>query len=579
MKAWLLGILLIPALSFAQTTLTVDLGKRILVDAKTIDLTKPLTFTFKNGSIPPGATLEVTCSDPLVTITPKNANDLNDLPFDLRNITKATVTLAFVFGSTRQLITQFQVNTKGEISEISTSLPSPVYYHRATSNSIETVPERYKKSKLIIYDPGTNRYQIYNYGEKADHLHFPLFPSPTNRGVIFLIRGFNLLKYDVSLSSSFNTRATTVPDLWSSVSSALTGAVSATGVDNVATELTRIYRLNSDLKQLLNADVADFDAERLEAIQNIRLNFGSSNGMINIAEGYESQKQAEIQAAGQKYTLDSFNIKYRAQLHLPITPDSLVTETVGLLNTLVNSGFQYQGNVIQLQNADQLQFTLNAAGKSGVANANLSVNSQPLLIEILNGIRMDFSTGFYYSNRKNDSYTLVKSTADTTMSVITPEGNAGGGTVGVAALLHLYDKISPSFSPALTLGLGKALDINYSVLVGGSLLIGNQNRVALTFGWNFANIKALSVGQQDANGNPISIPSSSTVNYYNRFRQGYFFGFTYSFGLSQGTQTASAAPSSTTTSAASTSSTASPDSSSASATTTGGGGKGKGKGK
>ena len=112
--------------------------------------------------------------------------------------------------------------------------------------------------------------------------------------------------------------------------------------------------------------------------------------------------------------------------------------------------------------------------------------------------------------------------------------------------MHLYPRISHSFNIGLSLGVGKALDNNYSILLGPSMLIGNQNRIALSGGWNFSNIKALSNSEYDSTGKLIQLPSTTTtVSYYNTFKTGYFFSLSYSFGTSSsGSQSAAVGTSS-----------------------------------
>jgi hypothetical protein len=255
-------------------------------------------------------------------------------------------------------------------------------------------------------------------------------------------------------------------------------------------------------------------------------------------------KAAEI-INGKKDNPDyNFNKEIQDLYTLLVTPDSLVNETRKLINFLFSTRFEYQYNVPKLENADAIIFTLNIKPKQGMTGS-INVVDQKIKVPIRWGLKVDFSTGLYYSNVRSNMYAL-KNVYDATKpdsvigkDIINEQDGEKGRTGGVTALMHVYPRLG-SFQPAITFGVGGSLDLNYSLLFGGSILFGRENRFGLSGGFNFSSIKVLSNKYYD-NGVLIrQKPDVTTVDTYNTMERGAFLSFTYSLGLTKKTQDVSA---------------------------------------
>src|SRR5690606_15641530 len=160
----------------------------------------------------------------------------------------------------------------------------------------------------------------------------------------------------------------------------------------------------------------------------------------------------------------------------------------------VNTKFHYQYSIPQLQNADKIIFNISINPKKNMEGA-IHMTDELIEVPLRGGWKIDFSTGFYYSNVKNREFGLKDVIRGDTLSAkeIIDEGvkNAGRHTAGITALMHIYPRVG-SVQPSLTFGVGKSLDLNYSFLFGGSLLLGKDNRFAISSGFNFSNVKTLS---------------------------------------------------------------------------------------
>lgn len=558
-KFSLLLCLFLPYCALGQNLITVDLDNNSVTSAPSaLNMAVPFHIQFShcgtlgqfstisfgfalNGN--PHPTIEQDC------LVPHDFN-VNTL-FGAGANGDLTVTLANKNGSSLRLINKFVIHSDGTIHDFAYT-SAPVYYDKLQPVTSSTQGDSFMKDyQVVVYNPCGNHYTIYRNGTPHRSLSYNWWTKKDNgHGVILLIRDFNVLKYDITLTSTFNNKFTDVPDIFTSVSGMIAGgAAPANNIGDLATELDKILRLNTELKTILDQDCLDFESRKQQVMKNALLNFGP-NGIVGIDVNYNSYKAAvlndiQINAANPqpKYAAGDFNKDFQSQFHLPVTPDSLVTETIKLYNLLLGTRFYHQSNIIQLQNADELQYTLTIAGKSGVTNTVLDVNGQPLTIPILGGgIKVDFSSGFYYSNVRNQAYALRKNTTtDTGKNDIISEGNNGGKTIGVDALMHIYPRLLNGFNPALTFGLGKSLDLNYSVLLGFSLLAGRNNHFVFSGGMNISNIKMLSKAYIDNSGKPIPQPVSLTnINTYNGFKRGAFLSFSYAFGgTAAKTQTAS----------------------------------------
>jgi hypothetical protein len=401
--------------------------------------------------------------------------------------------------------------------------------------------------KILRYDNSNNKYV------KGTNLeYYDDWELDNGYGIEFFIANYNVTKYTTSVSTSFINNFTNTPALITGFQGIITGG--AAGGAKIAgfvsqdpelrmkITLSKLMQLSQDLKLFLSADcinctgdpVSDctnFDSEKEIILSNIKTQFSSGDP---VAE-YASEKRLYFTHTKMKNT--DFNNLFQANYLVSQNPDTLVSHIQSLISALQTTYFFSQYNVPQVQNADKIQFTVNLQPTQGTIGS-LNVPNQTIAVPIHGGIKMDWSTGVYYSNRKNENYALVQVPANNDSLQITKEKNFSNGTAGIVALLHMYPRWWTGFNVGLTLGVGVSPDQNYSGMAGLCLMIGRDYRMAISGGLNIANIKALS---QSQSLNQIISPTGS-VSTYNTFKTGFFLSLTYSFSVSQSTQ--SAAPNS-----------------------------------
>lgn len=161
--------------------------------------------------------------------------------------------------------------------------------------------------------------------------------------------------------------------------------------------------------------------------------------------------------------------------------------------------------IASLGNYDELGITVKLTPKANQqvgVRLDSVVNRVPL--NLYGGIKVDVSTGLFYSFIDQPSYsirkdsTIVKSSkgADSTASrygSIIKEGGSAG-KMGFATMVHFYSRWGTSVNVALSFGAGLTLidDPQLRYMAGASLLFGRTNRVALTFGYMAGRVKQLS---------------------------------------------------------------------------------------
>lgn len=402
------------------------------------------------------------------------------------------------------------------------------------------------KYPRIEYDPCNNAFEVYNDGTQTKRNFIRYKNKITdNRGLTFFVNNFNTLKYNIAIGKEFITNHTEVPELFSSVKGIATTTLAAADEESyeqqIQDQLSLIIKLGKDLKQYLTkkmnetdcGGLSTFEAEKASIIGNVKSKFSIPPAAAQLPFDKEYQRLKSQYISSVKtpdFNVKEFNKIFSANYQLPITPDSIVRETRNLLTLLVSTKFEFQYNVPQLENADKIVFKVSINPKPDT-NGSIHMTDELIEIPIRGGWKMDFSTGFYYSSIKNEQFGLrdVK-LGDSVVAkdIVNEQGkNFGKHTAGVNALMHLYPRMS-SFQPALTFGVGKSLDLNYSLLVGASILLGRDNHFVISGGLNYSNVKVLSNGNLDDKNSRLRVGKDVTaVNTYNQFKRGGFISITY----------------------------------------------------
>jgi hypothetical protein len=435
--------------------------------------------------------------------------------------------------------------TDNHIADNNLKVPMPtdktLFFDASLMPSAATFPDA---SNKIIYNPCDNTYEITSLGKPQNFLQYRRHKNGSNNGVLFLIKDFNINRYDITLTNEFQNNSADQPDIFKTVFDIVANGLKVQSEGKTAPlilELAKINKLNTDLKAYFasvpdcNASATDKAKDQILKVVKISFVTGDDYAIDTKYQGYKADNIKKGQAGGKTFDEDAFNAGIKNDYN--IIPDTLVNQTKRLLQMLINTKYEYRYYVPQIQNADAITFTVNVKPKSGLGGT-VNVVNQQIMVPIRGGLKVDFTTGVYYSTIRNEAYTL-KANADSSHLLIVPEGGTKG-TIGITGLMHVYSRLG-SVTPSFVLGAGKTLDLNYSLLTGIGVLFGTDNKFAISGGANFSNIKALSNKYLNDDGTKIPLSKSVTdISTYNVTRRAWFISFTYSLGLTKKTQTASA---------------------------------------
>ena len=370
-----------------------------------------------------------------------------------------------------------------------------------------------------------------------------------NQGVHFFYYNANLLKYDLGIATNYEMSSSTVPALYNTLFTLMMPkALTQSGVaDPLAEQLGKIIKLNTDLKAFLKKQLTAEDCIDLPAVeQQKKVIFKRIESAFKVGSP-EQFNQSYVEIKEQLKKSESvenveFNELVKEKYSLKTTPDSIVIETKKLIEAIDAIGLSYYYIVPQLQNADAITFTLNVKPKEG-GNGTKHITAEPITVPLRGGWKVDFSTGFYYSSVRNQEYSLkdvMRGDSVIAKSIVSERGDKNGrGAFGVTAQANIYPRLG-TVQPAVTVGLGGSLDLNYSFLLGGGLVIGKSNRFMLSGGWNLSSRKVLSDKYDDVASGQGNLPkSTTTLDTRNALKSGFFLSLTYSLSLNIKKQQAS----------------------------------------
>ena len=139
----------------------------------------------------------------------------------------------------------------------------------------------------------------------------------------------------------------------------------------------------------------------------------------------------------------------------------------------------------------------------------------------------DFSTGFFYSNKVEQSYYLETRESDTSKKIILEEP-IRDFDISFGALGHLSYKFTSRFKAGISMGASLSpIDGKTRYLLGTSFIFGRKNQLALNGGLSLVKLKVLSESvSYDALGSYVD-SSVTTVPTYEKVQSGFFIGVTY----------------------------------------------------
>ena len=193
--------------------------------------------------------------------------------------------------------------------------------------------------------------------------------------------------------------------------------------------------------------------------------------------------------------------------------------------------------VVQIENQDQFQWTVDFY-------KNLKkTHSQKYTAMITGGWKIDFSTGFVFNKLIDNKYAIKYDTVD-----ITPDNNIndpvaagkiirqdeGKYVVDVGIMSHIYPRTGTRVNGGLSTGIVIRNGSNVKYLLGGSLILGYEQRFIISGGWVGGTSLVLDETYNDVLDTYVSrnrlTTISSSIPTTNRWNWNSYFAITYNLG-------------------------------------------------
>lgn len=181
---------------------------------------------------------------------------------------------------------------------------------------------------------------------------------------------------------------------------------------------------------------------------------------------------------------------------------------------------------VKIENFDSTEFVV-------VIDNDKSKDEETIKIPFRNrkGFKLDFSTGFLVSGLYDENYSIRPNGSD---NVQLKEEFKNKLNLGITLLAHAYCRGTRFINPAITSGLSINLNtqtLNY--VLGGSLLLGEDQRFIISLGAVLGKVKALpNYYKKDINIPTTELPETSAVPLVDKLKLSWFVGITYNLGIS-----------------------------------------------
>jgi hypothetical protein len=193
--------------------------------------------------------------------------------------------------------------------------------------------------------------------------------------------------------------------------------------------------------------------------------------------------------------------------------------------------------VVQIENEDQFQWTVDFYKNKTKAH------SQKYTAMIKGGWKIDFSTGFVFNRLIDNKYSSKYDTVDITPDNGTTDPVAAGKiikqdegryVVDVGIMSHIYPRTGSRVNAGLNTGIVIRNGSNIKYLLGGSLMLGYEQRFIISGGWVGGTSQVLDETYNDALDTYVSrnrlTTISSSIPTTNRWNWNGYFAITYNLG-------------------------------------------------
>jgi hypothetical protein len=157
--------------------------------------------------------------------------------------------------------------------------------------------------------------------------------------------------------------------------------------------------------------------------------------------------------------------------------------------------------------------------KYGVARRKEKFNYS---LEVLEGFKIDFSSGVYATNVINYKFVTFKESGKYKV-LRNDEGNLN---LGLAALGHIYWRCFENINLGLNIGAGVSNDEIVHYFLGGSIMLGKKQRVVLNGGATIGRVNRLSdLIEENKEYDELPVEDFNIKTY----KPGWYFSISYNF--------------------------------------------------
>ncbi len=143
-------------------------------------------------------------------------------------------------------------------------------------------------------------------------------------------------------------------------------------------------------------------------------------------------------------------------------------------------------------------------------------------LEVLEGFKIDFSSGVYATNVINYKFVTFKESGKYKV-LRNDEGNLN---LGLAALGHIYWRCFENINLGLNIGAGVSNDEIVHYFLGGSIMLGKKQRVVLNGGATIGRVNRLSdLIEENKEYDELPVEDFNIKTY----KPGWYFSISYNF--------------------------------------------------
>lgn len=375
----------------------------------------------------------------------------------------------------------------------------------------------------------------------------------SNKNFTFSVKNINTLKYDVlinNLTVNYNKEVPALLSQFKKEDDGLTkgvtpkdgksvGLVDSSGtsfeedvitlehINNIYIELSKCSQFYSLLVEITESDMApekmiDYKKACYQRYLDVK-SINDNNDAVNIYSHYRSK-------------IREFNYKWKQMTQIAATDkvivDSLVKETrkidaldipakLATLYYQINKETFTVNTFIPKPNSDDLIINLTLKPYSKSSNSEIKME---IPFQVQGGVKIDFSTGIFFSNITNKQYINKPNYVnDTINGYYLVKSDDNPLSYGLAGYMHVYCRRACDFNMAFTLGVGVDQDMQTKFMPGFSLLLGRNERFIINGGMAIGLADDLSKVQDPNRLYPKQVDPVYTKSY----EIGYFFGISY----------------------------------------------------